>query len=512
MNLAQACGAHSPAREAACAALLRRVQEQGVKQVRVFWADLHGSFRSKTLLTAGGALKSALQDGLGMVSTLLLKDSADHTAFPVFDPEQMARLPVGLAEFRSANNLLLLPDPSSFVLLPWATDTAWLRAEPLWPDGRPVQADPRQVLQRALAQLAQLAQFPQPAPSAHSAHSAHSAPMGLGLKCGLEVEFHIYKITDAALALDQAAWPAEAPAVQLLHPGYQLLSDSYADLCEPALAIVRDTALGLGLPLQSLEIEFGPSQFEAVFAATDALTAADQMLLFRNGVRQALRRAGYLASFVCKPPMPHAVASGWHLHQSLVDAQGRNVMASIEDNVSSDLSNTGQHWLAGLLAHAQGMTALCAPTLPAYSRYQGGVMAPQYANWGPDSRGTMLRVLRSPVGSAGGNSTRIENRLPEPLANPYLMVAAQVFAGLDGLAQKRLPGPAADAPHAATQVALPQDLAAALQALAHSPVMQQGLGADMAEVFSTIKHQELQRHAQAEDKALWLRREYFGRF
>ncbi len=501
MSLAQACGAHSPAREAACTALLRRVQELGVKQVRVFWADLHGSFRSKTLLTAGGALQTALQDGLGMVSTLFLKDSADHTAFKVFDPQAMAQLPGALAEFRCANNVLLLPEPASFTPLPWAADTAWLRAEPFWPDGRPVQADPRRVLQRALATLAEL---------------------GMGLKCGLEVEFHIYKITDAALLVDHAAWPAEAPAVQLLHPGYQLLSDSYADLCEPALTIVRDTALGLGLPLQSLEIELGPSQFEAVFAATDALTAADQVLLFRNGVRQALRRAGYHASFVCRPPFPNAIASGWHLHQSLVNAQGHNLMAVDSPNVADHLSSLGQYWLAGLLLHAQGMTALCAPTLPAYSRYQGSVMAPQYANWGHDSRGTMLRVLHGTHGSAGsnsnsnsnrsGNSTRIENRLPEPLANPYLMMAAQVFAGLDGLAQKRLPGTAADAPYAATQVALPQDLSAALQALADSSVMQQGLGTGMAEVFSTIKHQELQRHAQAEDKALWLRREYFGRY
>jgi glutamine synthetase len=491
MSLARACGADSPAREAACAGLLRHVQEQGVKQVRVFWADLHGSYRSKALVTAGGALKTALQDGLGMVSTLLLKDSADRTVFPVFDPELMARLPGALADFSAANNVLLLPDPTSLVILPWAADTAWLRAEPFWPDGRPVLADPRGVLQRALAQLAQL---------------------GLGLKCGLEVEFHIFKITAEALLVDQAAWPAEPPSVQLLHPGYQLLSDSYADFCAPALAIVRDAALGLGLPLQSLEIELGPSQFEAVFAATDALTAADQMLLFRNGVRQALRRAGYHASFVCKPPFANAVASGWHLHQSLVDVKGCNTMVASQGNVSSHLSVTGQHWLAGLLAHAQGMTALCAPTLLAYNRYQGSVMAPQYANWGQDSRGTMLRVIHNPGGSAGTSSTRIENRLPEPLANPYLMVAAQVFAGVDGLAQKRLPGAAADAPYAATQAALPQDLSAALQALAHSSVMQQGLSACMAEVFSSIKRQELQRHAQAEDKALWLRREYFGRF
>ena len=93
--------------------------------------------------------------------------------------------------------------------------------------------------------------------------------------------------------------------------------------CPPGGMIVQHTARALGLPLLSLEIELGPSQVEAVFEATDALTAADSMVLFRNGVRQALRRAGYHASFVCRPPFANVMASGWHLHQSLVRLEGR---------------------------------------------------------------------------------------------------------------------------------------------------------------------------------------------
>ena len=125
-----------------------------------------------------------------------------------------------------------------------------------------------------------------------------------------------------------AAGPASPPTLRHTHPGWHLLSEGHADLCDEALQIVRSTALGLGLPLRSLEIEMGPSQFEAVFAPTDALTAADQMLALRNGVRQALRRAGYQASFVCKPPLAGSVASGWHLHQSLVDGEGRNAFVT----------------------------------------------------------------------------------------------------------------------------------------------------------------------------------------
>jgi glutamine synthetase len=490
MSLARRCGAHSPAREAARAAVLQRVQDLGLQQVRVAWPDLHGQFRSKTLV-GEAALAAALNDGIGMVSTLLLKDSSDRTALPVFEAGALA----GLPGFGAANNVLLLPDPVSFIVLPWAPHIGWLRADAWCEDGSPAAACPRGVLQRALAELATL---------------------GHGLRCGLEVEFHIHRIVDDGLGTAHGAagaWPGEPPTLRHTHPGWHLLSEAAADLCDAPLQIVRHTALGLGLPLRSLEIEMGASQFEAVFAPTDALTAADQMLAFRNGVRQALRRAGYQASFVCKPPLPGSVASGWHLHQSLVDAEGRpafvpDTATGAAGDARSCLSATGAHWLAGLLAHASGMAALCAPSIPAYARYRGGVMAPRAAVWGRDNRGAMLRV----VGGPGDAATRIENRLAEPMANPYLMMAAQVFAGLHGL-RERLPAPAGtETPYDPAHPALPLSLQEALQALADDRVLMPGLGAPMAQVYLAVRHQELARHAAAEDQAQWERREYFSRY
>lgn len=496
MTLAKRCGADDATRRAACAALLARVRDQGIQQVRVAWADLHGTLRGKTLVTGadgdqGGAehaLAAALDEGIGLVSTMFLKDTSDRTAFKVFEPGAMA----GLAGFGSANNALLLPDPSSFQVLPWAGKTGWLRAQPLWSDGTAVAADPRRVLQQALARLAEA---------------------GYGLRCGLEIEFHIYKIVDDRLAPDDADWPAEPPAVRLVHPGYQLLGEAWADLAQEPLDIVRRTALGLGLPLRSLEIELGPSQFEAVFAPTDALTAADHLVLLRNGVRQALRRAGYHASFVCKPPLPHAVASGWHLHQSLVAADGSNAMVRARPaggaaDARQVLSDAGAHWLSGLLVHAAGMAALCAPTIPAYARYRGSLMAPQAVLWGRDNRGALLRVLGEP----GDAATRIENRIGEPMANPYLAIAAQVLAGLDGLRRQLDPGPATAAPYANGSTLLPASLGQALDALAGDPVLQQGLGPVMATLFETVKRQELDRRAEAADPQQWERREYFGRY
>ena len=495
MTLALRAGQQSPARAAACQAVLSRVRELGLRQVRVAWGDLHGGFRGKTLVCVGdcAAVADALDNGVGMVSTVLLKDTSDRTAFPVFEPGALD----GLPGFRSANNLLLLPDPASFQVLPWAPHTGWLRAETFWEDGSPVLLDPRRVLQSALAQLREV---------------------GYGLRCGLEVEFHIYRIVGGALPADDASWPAPAPQVSALHPGHGLLSEEWADRADEALAIVRDTALGLGLPLRSLEIEIGPSQVEAVFGATDALTAADQMLLLRNGVRQALRRAGYHATFMCKPPLAGAVASGWHLHQSLVDGEGRNAMAlqqavpagTAAGAAAQLLSPAGQHWLAGLLAHAPGMAALCAPTAVAYSRYQGSLMAPRAAIWGRDNRGALLRV----VGRPGDSATRIENRLGEPLANPYLCIAAQVLAGLDGLRQQQDPGPAASAnPYTTNQGALlPDSLATALDALTADRVLCTGLGQPLVHAFTAIKRQELSRRAAAADVLEWDRRELFARY
>ena len=148
---------------------------------------------------------------------------------------------------------------------------------------------------------------------------------------------------------------------------------------------MQHTAQALGLPLASLEIELGPSQVEAVFDATDALTAADNMVLFRSAVQQALRRAGYHATFMCRPPFEQIMSSGWHLHQSLVSLEsGRNVFmrdtvvpGSSRREAHHTLSDLGVHYLAGLLHHAKGMTVMCTPTANGFGRFRPNALAPQ---------------------------------------------------------------------------------------------------------------------------------------
>ena len=468
------------------------IRASDLELLRFVWCDTHGQTRGKTL-TREAALK-ALHSGVGMVSTLMLKDSSDRTAYKVFEPGLGETLP----GFGFANNLLLRPIPESFRRLPWADKTGWLQCQPVFADGQPVPLDTRAQLQQALARLAQ---------------------QGLGMVCGLEVEFHIYRLREPGAQRDPhlAAWPGLAPEVELVHPGYNLLSEQWFDMAEQPLRIVQRTAQALGLPLTSLEIELGPSQVEAVFEATDALTAADNMVLFRSAVQQALRRAGYHATFMCRPPFEQIMSSGWHLHQSLVHlGDGRNAFmreapaaGALPREARHSLSDLGSHYLAGLLQHARGMTVMCTPTVNGFGRFRPNALAPQSVLWGFDNRGAMLRV----IGGAGDAATRIENRLGEPAANPYLYMAAQVYAGLSGIAQKAQPPLATESPYGEVeaQARIPNNLGDAIAALGHDSAMCAGFGAEFVRHYSCLKMSELQRYEAAEDKAEFQRREYFSR-
>lgn len=495
-HFAQRCGVHDAARESACLDLAARLEAFGIERVRLGWCDTHGMLRGKTLMAK--AAVRALREGVGMVGTLMLKDTADRTAWKVFEQGGTDDLP----GFAGAANLILLPDPHSFTVLPWQARTGWLRCQPRFMDGTPVTLDARHQLQLALHRLSE---------------------RGMGLKTGLEVEFHIYRITDVSEQLDpaQAAWPGLPPQVQMIHPGYNLQAEAMIDMADEPMEIVMRTAQALNLPLQSLEIELGPSQVEAVFDATDALTAADQMVLFRNGVRQALRRAGYHATFMCRPPFPSIMSSGWHLHQSLTDVDGHHNLfvrsASMPTDLTREppraqearatLSDLGTRWLAGLLTHARGMTALCTSTVNGFGRFRPNALAPQSAIWGQDNRGAMLRV----IGQAGDPGTRIENRVGEPAANPYLYIASQIHAGLDGIDRDLLPPLACDNPYAQDLPSLPTSLPDALDALLADEAMAAGFSPSFLHHFDRIKRSEIMRHAQAEDPHDFERREYFAR-
>jgi glutamine synthetase len=243
------------------------------------------------------------------------------------------------------------------------------------------------------------------------------------------------------------------------------------------------------------------------------MSPADTMVLLRSAMKQVARRHGHLVSFMCRPRLPNTFASGWHLHQSLIDRKsGRNLFVSTSK--TEPLSPLGRHYLAGLLAHARAAAAFTTPTVNGYKRYHGvNSMAPIQAIWAQDNRGVMIRVLGEP----GDASTHLENRAGEPLANPYLYMASQIHAGLDGIARKLDPGPSADSPYEVKAEPLPNSLAAALAALGESACFREGFGDRFVDYHLRIKHAEIARcdaetsgqSGNAAEVTVWEHDEYF---
>ncbi len=475
----------------------RHIQVDNIELVRFAFCDQHGLFRCKTL-TANHAIE-VMRTGVPMVGTLLLKDTSSRTAFPTFDParfDPLVAINPSLAMFANASDVVMRADPTTFHVLPWAEKTAWIQCQAHDRDGSLLPFDTRGQLQRALSKL---------------------APNGYGMRCGLEVEFHIYKLDDARLAPEDSSWPAPPPRVTMIHPGNNVLCEQWADMSDAPMRIVLATAQALDLPIRSLEVELGPSQVEVVFDVQDAIAAADAMVLFRNAVKQALRRAGYHATFMCRPQFPNIVSSGWHLHQSLVDAKsGANLFVSSPSSggLGGDgfpLSTLGSHYLAGLLAHARAMTAFAVPTINGYARYQPNMMAPQRAIWGNGSRGAAFRVVSNGANDA---ASRIENRIGEPSANPYLYIASQIHAGFDGVEKKLALPPAETNPYASSNNdALPTSLASSIDALVRDDVFRNGFGDAFIDYYAHIKRHECSRYeTEKNEREDWEQREYFSLF
>jgi len=441
----------------------------GLKAVRFSFADQHGVLRGKTLAVAEA--RAAMQRGVTVTSTLLLKDTSHKTVFPAFTPGGG----VGMAEMQGAADVLMMPDESTFRVLPWAADTGWVLCDLSFQDGRPVPYDTRAVLKSALKKL-----------------------LPLELVCGLEIEFHVFRIVNENLKPADAGQPGNPPEVALLTTGYQYLTEQRYDQIDPVVELLRKNLEQLGMPLRSFEVEFGPSQFEFTLAPQTGLIAADTMLLFRSAVKQVARRHGYHATFMCRPKLPNVMSSGWHLHQSLT-RNGTNVFVS----PTEDLSESGKNYLAGLMAHAQGACALSTPTINGYKRYRPYSLAPDRLVWGKENRGAAFRV----VGAPGDPGTRIENRIGEPAANPYLYLASQIYSGLDGMARK-LPLPrSADTPYEAKAELLPRSLEEALWALRKDKVLVDGFGKTFVDYYCRIREAEIARfNAEVSD---WEHREYF---
>jgi glutamine synthetase len=241
------------------------------------------------------------------------------------------------------------------------------------------------------------------------------------------------------------------------------------------------------------------------------------MLLLRTLTKQVLARSGYHASFMALPGLPGFDPSGWHLHQSLAQrSTGRNLFTA--DVPGDVLSESGMCYLAGLLEHAPAATLLCVPTHNGYRRMRDGfTLSPDRVAWCTENRGAFLRVL----GAGGDPASHLENRIGEPSANPYLYLASQVSAGLDGIDRGLKPGAPASDPHAGTAPALPGSLAEALAAFTGSIHYRATLGDALHDCLRLLKASEQARYQEwltqagpgHDDKVSeWEHREYFATY
>ncbi len=306
----------------------------------------------------------------------------------------------------------MVADPSTFRILPWAPGVGWILCDEYFNDGTAVSF-------RAAAAAAQGAAESSPAAAATSI-------------IGAEIEWYLLRVADEHLSEDNIGapgtrgrpirtWPAE--------PGYHYHSESNMDLMQPVFDALGDAFAALGLDLRSIENEWGPGQVECTFAPRTALEAADNVLLFRTATRQICRRLGYFATFMSRPALKGYYASGWHLHQSLVDASsGANLF--MPQKPGDVLSPLGQSYLAGLLHYAVPSTVFATPTVNGYRRFRPNSLAPDRAGWAYDNRGAMIRVLggRRRSGDAPG-----EPRSASPRPIPYLYILSQVVPGLAGI-------------------------------------------------------------------------------
>ena len=453
--------------------------------VRLAFCDPHGLARSKTLTAA--AFRTVLRNGMDYSPGPFLFDTGHAVAVDFLsDPG------IGVPEIAGCGDMVVVPDPLTFQVLPDREPrTAWVLGDEYLRDGRPHPLSTRNVLRQVCNSYA----------------AANLTPV-----IGLEVEWYLTRALGGVPghASNGFGLQGAAPQVQAMNAGYQFNSDSYYDTVAGVVEPLAVQLQRLGLPLRSMEHESGPGQIETTFNPMQALDAADAMLLFRTLVKQNCARWGYHASFMALPRIAGFDPSGWHLHQSVMDATtGRNLFA---DPGPDGLSAAGLAYIGGLLDRAREYCLLSVPTINGYRRLgPAHSFSPSAIGWSSEDRTVLVRVM-----GGGDNSAHLENRVGEPCANPYLLMAGQLHAGLRGLLGDDHSGLAVPGSEPAV---LPQSLAEAIEVFRTGRAVEL-LGRPLTASLIKIKESELARYEEwcakeqpSEDEVTeWEQREYFENY
>ena len=455
------------------------VRERDLRYVRISWPDQHGIARGKTL-TADGFI-SALRNGKDFQSAVLIMDTTNNIIVPLFTQGGG----FGIPEMTGYPDVVLVPDPTTFRVLPWADRTGWVLSDMYFANGKPVPFSTREILRGLLRDL---------------------RGIGYDYTAGLEVEFYITKLEDAMLTPEQSGWPPDPPKVSTVAHGFQYLTESRNAEIEPILELLTDNLQAVGLPLRTIEDEWGPGQTEFTFAPMPGLEAADAMMLFRTATKQICRQNGYHATFMSRPALPNFFSSGWHLHESLYGVgSDRNAFMPSGDG-EGPLTPLGRQFAAGLLAHAAGASVFTTPTINGYKRFQPNSFAPSRISWAFENRGALIRV----IGGEGDATTHLENRAGEPTANPYLYIGSQIVTGMDGIQNQMEPPPLSEEPYAEDRPPMPGSLMEAVDALKADPIFRERLGDAFIDYMLMVKGSEIRRFLTTVTD--WEQREYFEVF
>jgi glutamine synthetase len=417
--------------------VLRSVEQRDIRFVRLWFVDILG--RLKNFAISPEDLEVAFEEGIGF----------DGSAIEGFATPEEA-------------DMLAFPDASTFQILPWRPShngVARVFCDVCTPDRKPFAGDPRDALRRMF-------------------YKAEKA--GYLLNVGAELEYYYF--------------PDEHTPEPLDNVGYFDLSVSDA-----ARDLRRNTVLTLEKMSVPVEYTFhaaGRSQHGMSLRHAEALSMSDAITTAKLIIKQQAYESGCHASFMPKPLVGED-GSAMFLCQSLFDHDGNNVFWG-EDDEKYHLSDIAKHYMAGILAHAREISAITNPTVNSYKRITtGGDSVPQYATWGLRNRASMIRI---PVYKPGKQlSTRIELRSPDPMANPYLVNAVTLAAGLDGIERKLELPPEATAETLkltdrqmleAGYTPLPRSLKEALDVFEDSQFMKDALGEHIHSFFLKKKRNE----------------------
>lgn len=417
--------------------VLRSVEQRDIRFVRLWFVDILG--RLKNFAISPEDLEVAFEEGIGF----------DGSAIEGFATPEEA-------------DMLAFPDASTFQILPWRPShngVARVFCDVCTPDRKPFAGDPRDALRRMF-------------------YKAEKA--GYLLNAGAELEYYYF--------------PDEHTPEPLDNVGYFDLSVSDA-----ARDLRRNTVLTLEKMSVPVEYTFhaaGRSQHGMSLRHAEALSMSDAITTAKLIIKQQAYESGCHASFMPKP-LAGEDGSAMFLCQSLFDHDGNNVFWG-EDDEKYHLSDIAKHYMAGILAHAREISAITNPTVNSYKRITtGGDSVPQYATWGLRNRASMVRI---PVYKPGKQlSTRIELRSPDPMANPYLVNAVTLAAGLDGIERKLELPPEATAETLkltdrqmleAGYTPLPRSLKEALDVFEDSQFMKDALGEHIHSFFLKKKRNE----------------------